>query len=48
MTILKNTDRKQVIDKALTEAFAPRFNEFVKRLRMRYAAQQISSGRGAK
>lgn len=39
MTILKNTDRKQVIDKALTEAFAPRFNDFAKRLRARYAEQ---------
>lgn len=39
MTILKNTDRKQVIDKALEDAFAPRFNEFAKRLRARYAAQ---------
>lgn len=39
MTILKNSDRKQVIDRALTESFAPRFALFSEILRAKYAEQ---------
>lgn len=39
MTVLKNVERKQVIDRALRDSFAPRFSAFAECLRGRYAEQ---------